>query len=483
MNLGEFRSSVRSAARVPLLFEGTVTRLGIESPWTMHVSPAGKFALRIVGRVPRSIGFDGSAVWAADASGTSRTLLFDERDAWYVPLAAATHAWLDGPEPARAAIVEPGDGPDVTIAMSLDESAPPCRLVFDRTTRLPRAVIVPGNHAGGQRWEFTDFREAHGTRFPHTLVHTKPGTVNTYRVDRVRSVASIADAAFSPTPSPRRAVFPPEPRPVSLELAVTGHLVCRPRLSGREAGAFIFDTGAGVPLVSRAAAEAAGMAAFGRTAMSGAGAAIREATLRDGAPFELGGVEMPDLCFLEADLSSLSGALGVEIEGVVGYDVLARTVAEIDLAAPSITLHDPGAYRLAGGSWQELLLRRNHPLVRCRFEGDREGLFLWDTGAGSAPVIFTAPTVQRLGLLDERETTTARAMGAGGEMEVRIGTLAYLEIAGRRMEQVQAVFPSPQEGALGDPCIAGLIGNPLLTPFRVVMNYPAGLIAFVEKVS
>ena len=49
--------------------------------------------------------------------------------------------------------------------------------------------------------------------------------------------------------------------------------------------------------------------------------------------------------------------------GVIGYGVLSRCIAEIDLQAPRVALHDPATWALAEGEWTPMTFDGNVPTV------------------------------------------------------------------------------------------------------------------------
>jgi hypothetical protein len=147
-------------------------------------------------------------------------------------------------------------------------------------------------------------------------------------------------------------------------------------------------------------------------------------------------------------------------------------------ATPRVALHDPARFELAGAAWQDLVLSSNTPCARARFEGDREGLFRLDTGAGGT-VAFHAPAVSALGLLADRAVQKAYSGGVGGAAAVPVGELAWFELAGRRFERPRAIFSQAETGAFTDAYTTGNIGQDFLAPFTLVLDYPHDRLAFV----
>jgi predicted aspartyl protease len=261
---------------------------------------------------------------------------------------------------------------------------------------------------------------------------------------------------------------------VDVKRAKTGNLLVRPRVNGREAGWFIFDTGAGICVVSKSRAKDLELKDAGELDTAGVGAAK---LLRAGS-LVLGPLSLEDVPMIELDLSFLKPYLGEEISGVIGYGLLSRCVAEIDLAAPSIALKDPAEFLLKGCEWTAADLGAFTPVVKARFE-DHDGLFLLDTGANDSLSIRSA-TVNDLHLLAGRETTDAKIGGAGGFMKAKAGRIAKFELGTITETNLDAMFElEAKKGS--DPRIAGKIGVGLLKKRVLITDYARSRVAFAPR--
>lgn len=275
------------------------------------------------------------------------------------------------------------------------------------------------------------------------------------------------DAAAEPTLAVRR--------------ARTGHLLVNPLVNGREVGAFIFDTGAGICVVSTPHVASLGLSEAGAVEALGIGGSTASKTFV-AESLELGPLTLSRHTLLATDLGFLEQHLGEPIFGVIGFGVLSRCVAELDFVTPRIALFDPARYELAeGASWLPLDLEGRTPAIRARFE-DREGLFQIDTGANTK-VAFHEPAVRRWQLLADRELGDARLGGVGGSIAAKSGKLAWFEFAGLRQDAVDALFPLERKGSRASATRDGAIGAPLLRPFVMVTDYSHGRIAFRLRVT
>jgi hypothetical protein len=275
------------------------------------------------------------------------------------------------------------------------------------------------------------------------------------------------------------ATFDPAVKPeLEVVRAKTGHLLVRPTISGHSPGLFIFDTGAGICVVSTPFVEELELAEAGGIDTLGVGGG-ENASLYRADSLALGPLSLRDHPLMSTDLSFLEEHLGYEIAGVIGYGVLSRCVAEIDLVAPRIALHDPATYTLTGAEWAPLDLAERIPAIRARFE-DHEGLFQLDTGANLA-VTFQEPAVRKWKLLENRELSDAKFGGVGGFVAAKQGVLGWIEFGGLRQEAVAATFAQETKGVHADDRKDGSIGGVLLRPFVLVTDYPNQRIAFRKR--
>ncbi len=258
----------------------------------------------------------------------------------------------------------------------------------------------------------------------------------------------------------------------------TGHLLVRPIVNGHEAGWFIFDTGAGICVVSTPYLAPLGLTPAGDIEALGIGGG-ESAQLFRAETLSLGPMTLRDHPLMSTDLSFLKQYLGEEIAGVIGYGVLSRCVAEIDLNASTVALHDPATYQLAAGSWVPVDLADRIPALRGRFES-REGLFHVDTGSNAA-VTFSANAVRKWQLLEGRESAEAKLGGVGGFTTARKGRLEWFEVGGLRQANVEATFPTEAKGTLAGERIDGSLGAALLKRYVVITDYPQSRMAFHDR--
>ncbi len=472
------RGTGARAEAVELSGEGEY--FGLPARFTLRVARDGRFRRRIESRVLVEDGFDGRKTWTVDDAGLARELVLRDREIVQLGVGVATSTWA---EPAGAFLVSGGaaGGGPLALSLRLREGSLVGRLEIDPSSALPSRLSVE-TVDGNRTWTYEGWREERGWILPRRIVgEGRGGVANRFEISSV-APAEAGEGSFSmPGSRASGASFDPAvPAAIETRRTATGHLLVHPRVAGKDLGWFVLDTGAGVEVIGKQAADAAGMPSVGRTFAAGAGAGVTATVFREGGRLELGPFSLDRALTTEMDLSPIGSAMGANLAGILGYGVFARSVVAIDLAGPKVEIHDPERFAEEGLEWRDLLLHGRHPHVRARFEG-KEGLFRIDTGAGQGHVAFHSPAVERLKLLEGRTLRSARAAGAGGLFDIRLGSVSSFELGGRAFEETPAMFALPGSGALDDPSTEGTIGAPLLAHFRMILDYRRARIAFVPK--
>lgn len=293
------------------------------------------------------------------------------------------------------------------------------------------------------------------------------------------SAGSTAPAASEPNLATGAAIFDEKAKPeIVVKRARTGHLLVKPTVNGIDAGWFIFDSGAGICVISTPHADKFGLQSAGSIEAAGVGGNSSVPLLR-AAKIVLGPLTLQDQPLISTDLSFLKQHLEEEIVGVLGFGVLEKCVAELDLATPRIMLHDPGKYTLPTGEWTPVSLVGRVPIVTAKFEG-REGRFMLDTGSNET-VSFAEPAVRKHKLLEGRTLKDAKMGGVGGFIAAKRGALTSLELGGVRRENVEATFAIEAKGAGADGSREGSIGAEFLSGMTLVLDYAHERIAVRER--
>jgi len=491
--LGKIRQATGTAAlAIPatgLQFRGDAEFMGAAGTYELLIDAQGRFRFQVMGPLPMQIGFDGETCWTIDWMLTPFLLQLTDREDAIVTAALRSGSWLmPAQEPVftAEAVASDVEG-EVLLRLHLRGGRHQGLLRVSTENWLPLSFHPDmGRQDDDARLlTFGDWKRKRGALLPHRLVSSSPTGE-----DETLILKEVVDApnylrdpfAFVAAPPTNSSFVEGRTPQLTAKLTLTGHLLVQASLDDGEARWFIFDTGAGALCVSKPVAAELGMRALGSVAAHGVGGAERARVLQGGA-LQVGPLAVREPVFVELDLSFLTPFFGEKIAGIVGFGVLARSVVELDMEEGTVAIHAPKGYELHGAAWQELLLDSRNAAIRASFEGDHEGIFKLDTGAAGSTVMFHAPAVRELGLLEGRATTDSQAGGVGGMVQAKSGTIAWFEVAGRRFENPEVGFALENKGAFANPYVMGNLGGGFLAPFRLVFDYGSRRIAFVPRVA
>jgi hypothetical protein len=467
-----------------ILLDGTTNYQGLDCRYRLQFAPDGRFVQRIEGRLSETIAFDGTQGRGVDWSRTPRILAMEDLEVPQLVVWVQTGRWLakDAPLIVRILDQQP-DERQVGLGLRTATGAMEADLLLDRTSWLPTR-FSRRCASGTESWEFQDFRRFHGFALPQRVTRTHGGLADRFEITSVRRAPTTAANPYQlDLKRPKDTKFDPtKSQPIKLKRAPTGHLFVRPKINGKEVGWFALDTGSGVGMtIAPSVADALELPSFGKVLRAGAGKPS-PSPFRQGTTFELGPLSIAGTVYAELPAEFVDGMkkLGMEFAGTCGYDLFSRAVAELDVKALTLTLHSDTWQDSTASRWEPLVFNRKIPCVRCRFGEDREGIFQLDTGSGRPIVILHAPAVEKLRLLEGRQTTPIRVGGVGGNIPARLGTLDWFSVGNHRFPGPKAIFITAKEGALIDPYTTGTFGGDFLSPFRIIFDYPHQRIAFLE---
>ncbi len=477
VDLEHVRAAVRARQAPPA---GLATLVGacsykdLPHAFRFTFDAAGRFLFEREGRLGSKTGWDGTTLWNLDvAAGVPYAIELYGRDAEIASRAAWSGAWTRDDFPFELADEVVAVDGTWRVRMTSPRTTWDAVLIVDAQQHVVTELVTT-NWTGTLRWTFGAFG-ADG--FARTLsVFGASGNENTYKVDALEQSKLTGRPFERPPLAPTNVRFDSEVEPaLEVSRAPSGHLLVRATVNGRDVGPFVFDTGAGSSTITPQAAAALGLEVFGQGEISGGGTGSTTTTLRQANELRLGPLVLERPVFTEF------ASVGLGEAGILGWDVLIQAVVEVDMQATAIALFPPRDYELDVGDWLDLVLHSRHPHVRASFEGEHEGLFRIDTGAGSIAVMFHTPTVDALDLLADRKTQASSAHGAGGTIAMEVGTIEWFEIAGNRVEHPPTVFCRDPRGALADPNSCGNLGGGVLKPFILAFDYQRSRVGFIPR--
>jgi len=392
----------------------------------------------------------------------------------------------------------------------------------------------------GSGEDLNGFGACEGVMYPrHTIQVASGGGKNEYwaRSLRVRDVADREGMAFDVFGAPEVPLFPPDTTfegsegegggrvgEVDYIQAKSGHILVKPVINGVAiSGMMILDTGASGFVITKRLADELGMGAFGELYVAGVTQKVKS-QFRRADHIQLGPVRMRRPLFMEMNIDGVVHGAPEPVVGILGYDFFRRCVVEMPpLAHPpalrsgfvpasqlprprnKIVVHDPTTYHAkrnegdckeeegkeGGLVWKELQLVANVPHIHatfCKENGvEHSALFMLDSGAGGAGIMFHARASEEFKLLESKESmgNSKSIRGIGGEssaggMRVYEGNMRYLQVSGARFENVLSLIAM---GGGFDLSLhtAGMICADLMVKCRVIFDYPRRRFAMIQE--
>ena len=189
-----------------------------------------------------------------------------------------------------------------------------------------------------------------------------------------------------------------------------------------------------------------------------------------------------DLLVLEDRYFDISSKIGLSVHGLLGGNFFRNSIVEIDYKNQVITFHSMNGFKPPRGNYHraEVLIRKNKPYYDTRatlLNGTELDLrLLLDTGAG-LPLMLHSNTHPDI-TPPEQSIAGQLGMGLGGYVLGYIGYIENLQVLDVKLERVLTSFQDINSGVLKDTVFIrnGLIGNQMLSRFRVIIDYIDGVI-------
>jgi len=269
-------------------------------------------------------------------------------------------------------------------------------------------------------------------------------------------------------------------RTYGLEVLVNGNLV-----------KLVLDTGAAGIVMSRAAAEKAGVARLANGTVRGIGDSAKGTAGYRGMAthFRIGDVEYRDALISVAD----QNVAGIE-DGLIGSNVFSEFLITLDFAGGTLHLDPLPSYhpgdefpdRVESPEMRDaarvyrfghLLLAPVH--VNSQDVNSHEGLFVLDTGA--AGTMMSYDMAAGVSHVNRDDRTSIRGLSGKVGDVYKSGDLE-LEFAGFRQKTLGATVIDTWELShrLGTE-ISGFLGLPVLDLFTLTIDYRDGLVKFVRR--
>ncbi len=483
---------VASLASVSTMrLDATVSAVGLHGTVTQYVDLRdGRFAeTSTLGPLVQGDGFDGRVEWNADGSHLVWNAGGDSERASEINQAYLMSYSLWKPQADGAAVEWIGtkssggrnyDGLRIAPA----SSKVPFELWFDRATHLPaQANVVNGFTTA--TLTFSDYRRFDGVNVAYAIhVDSSDGNNSDTQIVRITNDPPGAQAALE-RPQTRPTDFSMQNGKTSTTIPITlseNHVYLDVMLNGKGPFRFILDTG-GSNLIDPAVAKEIGAFGTGSAQGSGVGSQTEAFSFANVAKLAVGDAVLTNQFFAVAPTRLGFGmSAGHPVDGLIGWEVLARYVTTFDYANRQVVLSMPGTTQPpANGHVVPFVFYGTQPQIACTID-DIPGECTIDTGARDTLSFMTPFVAAHPQIVPATMTAVGvNGFGIGGPALGKLGRIQSVGIGDLQLTNLVADYSTQTAGALAAPFIAANLGGNLLRRFTITFDYNNGTMTLVPN--
>ena len=421
--------------------------------------------------------YDGERGWVKGQNGLVRELadseLETERTQAY--LGSFSHL-IDERLPGEAVYL--GEEGSAHVLELRPQGGRPVKVYLASDTFLPikQEEVV---HDRTETTAFSDWREVEGVMFPFASRQGAgdPKYDTLFHVEEVRLNEVLDDDLFVKPPSDAAPLFENPQVTLPFEL-ISNHIYVEGQIGNSRPLGIIVDTGASGSVLNSSLVSDLGLEEVGKLEARGGGEGSQDLGHVKEVNLTLGGYALKEMSFATIDLTPLEPLEGRTMDLILGYDLLGRTVLEVDYSAREVTFHLPESFTYRGpGERIPFTLQTNCPHVQADVllgGGKRaSGTFLVDAGARMA-LFLNRLFVERHNVkvaVPKVLELPKRVSGVGGASRDSVARLPGVRLGAYEFTQVVTTLSESTSGSLETEDIVGLIGGDLLKRFRVFFDY------------
>lgn len=429
------------------------------------------------GALSGSTGWDGKVAWSSDYSGL---VTIDGGQAGR--LEAIDQAYLDNlgylrPDAGGATIIYAGQQSEDGKTYDLLALTPPqgseIRLWLDPNSHLiARETGTIG--VVSQTTILSNYRRVDGVTYPFSSsTQSSTGNSETMRLSSMEINAPVAERMRVPRSSVHDfSISGGASSTVPLQL-INNHVYVSVMLDGHGPYTFVVDSG-GDYIVTPEVAAAVQAKSTGGLRLSGVGNATEGAAFTHVASIGVGNALVRNQYALVLPIATGFGvAEGMRIDGMLGYQFLARFLTTIDYANSKFTVAMPSSSPASapGAAAIPFFVDGTIPRISVGIDGVTASAEV-DTGnrAGlelSSPFLGAHPAIAALA----KTPPGVVGFGVGGPAYARLGRIPTLQIGPFAITNSIASFTYQSQGAFADPFNPANIGAAILNRFSLIFDY------------
>jgi PDZ domain-containing protein/aspartyl protease len=182
------------------------------------------------------------------------------------------------------------------------------------------------------------------------------------------------------------------------------------------------------------------------------------------------------LLVLETDLLKLKNYLGVNVHGVLGYELFSRFVVDINYDKKKLTLYNPTTFKKKKRFEEmSITIEDTKPYLEASLiiRGDKviDGKFMLDTGASHTLMLDECSSDSVF--VPEPNIATVLGRGLGGRIDGRVARVDKLWVNDFEFKDLITTFPDEEsyDVALDPASRTGTFGGGMMSRFNLVFDY------------
>jgi hypothetical protein len=426
---------------------------------------------------------------------------YDGRDVWNTDSAGVV--WADGSVQGRTAAISQGffenmllwrtgrGGAGVTdggtrtegartydlLEVTVPGAAVPSELWLDAATHLSARIVT--TVAGiASTTTLADYRAVDGIMLPGKSTNSTNGNEGTSTL--VRATLDPQGAAHLAKPQEHLTDYSiaggAGETSVPIDI-IDNHIYLNVMLNGKGPYRFLFDTG-GLNVIDPAVAKEIGEQKSGSLQGSGVGEATEAFGFTKVRSLQFGAATMTGQPFAVIPVrGAIASTSGEPIDGLIGFEVLARFVTTFDYAHKHVIFRLPAAAHVSPQAHAiPFVFGDRTPQVGCEIDGI-VAVCAVDTGARDSitllsPFVAAHPNLTAAGTSE----TGVDGFGLGGPAFGKLTRLTSLQLGDLKIADLVADLSSQTKGAFANPYEAANVGGGVWRRFSVTFDYPHQMI-------
>jgi len=262
---------------------------------------------------------------------------------------------------------------------------------------------------------------------------------------------------------------------IPFELHFDQHIFFRGTVNGHETD-IVLDTGAEISIVDASFAQRIGIGKKKDVNLRGVGGQAKGYLAEDIA-LSSGNLSVRRTKAVVVDLSAFDAAIGRPMPFILGIDALTKVIIDIDYPNRRLAFRPRKDfdYEGSGNTVKLRRLKSARHAIEVSIEGRENGWYLVDTGSGHTAYIFPQ-FAKHQQLLDDRAQSSEWISGGVAGL-VREATLSvrHFSLGGFSLDDVPVAVPLDENVVHTKEDFDGLLGNAVLSRFRIILDYRRGL--------